>query len=401
MLCSDSQCTGCAACYCTCRQEAIRMVENEEGFVIPVVDEKTCTSCGLCRKVCPILTDKSRARLEEPHVYAAWSVDESIRTKSSSGGIFSVLARDVLNRNGVVFGAAFDDKLNLRHCEAKCNTDLAKMRGSKYLQSKTGSIFIKVEKYLDQGVPVMFVGTPCQIAGLYGYLKEDYVNLITCDLVCHGVPSQSFFDQYLQYLRTIARLDVQDVSFRDGTTWRKEVAVFDFSAPKAKTVVKGLADYYLRAFMHNFVSRRSCYECKFARLPRMGDLTLGDFWGIGNDISFPYDITQGVSLLLVNSKYGTGMIEACRNELFLEERQVGEAKKMNRHIYMASEYPPERDVFLKDMRLLSIEEMWKKYRLKTKNKLALRGIVSLILRFVFGASGVAFVKNRVLRRENG
>lgn len=362
--CPKNQCTGCAACFNSCPMIAIRMKEDQEGFLAPFVDYSKCNKCGLCRKVCPIITDISLLRTNPPKVYAAWSLDESIRTDSSSGGVFSVLSQYIFNLSGVVFGAAFDNDFKLRHYEAKHGAELNRLRGSKYLQSDIGDTYLQVKRYLGIGSKVMFVGTPCQVAGLYGYLSKEYANLLTCDLVCHGVPSQSFFDKYLNFLQDNGFTKFDDFSFRDKKNWGHSTILTDCSSENKDIIINGLCDYYQRAYLMSLVNRVSCYSCKFARIPRIGDLTLGDFWGIGKDIPFRHDLRQGVSLLLVNSILGKDVLQYCKNRLFVEERQLSEAKKMNPQLFKTSEYPSGRNSFLKDMETMSMEEIYKKYRLK-------------------------------------
>ena len=394
-LCPENECTGCAACLCSCPTNAIYMKENQEGFLVPFIAVEKCTECGLCRKACPILTDICLPRSDSPQVYAAWNLEESIRTDSSSGGVFSVLAKHVLSQFGVVFGAAFDSEFKLQHHEAKNIAELRKLRGSKYLQSDIGDTYVKVKAYLNNGSRVMFVGTPCQVAGLYGYLRKDYVNLLTGDLVCPGVPSQRFFDEYLHYLRHNGYPKFDDISFRNKRAWSRATILTEHSTSEKEVLLTGRHDYYQQAFLKGLISRKSCYVCKYARLPRIGDFTLADFWGIGKDVSFRHDTSQGVSLFLVNSSHGSAVLRSCLNDMFLEKRELSEAKKMNARLYRASEYPPGRDSFLIDMKNMSIGAIRAKYRLK--NKLTLREVVHKGIRFAIGARGVALLKKHLRR----
>jgi len=371
------------------------MKETSEGFLVPLIDQKTCTKCGLCREVCPILTDTYQSRFELPQAYAAWSVDELIRADSSSGGVFSVLARNVLNKYGVVFGAAFDSEFKLRHYEAKTSSELIKLRGSKYLQSNIGNTYTKIESYLSSGQNVMFVGTPCQVGGLYGYLRKDYKKLITCDLVCHGVPSQRFFDEYLLYLQHNGYNNFDDIYFRDKKGWGHSIILTDRSTTKKEIYLDGYHTYYLKVFIKNLVSRKSCYSCKFARVPRVGDFTLGDFWGLGKVIPFHFDKSKGVSLLLVNSDRGSAVLQSCKNELFLEKRQLSEAITMNPRINSVKKYPSERDTFLTDINIMPIEKIWKKYRLQ--EKCTVQEIIRKSVSFAIGQKGVDFLKSKLKR----
>lgn len=392
-LCPENECTGCAACLSSCPTDAISMMEDREGFLVPCITREKCTTCGLCRKSCPILTDSCATRSESPQTYAAWSSDESIRTDSSSGGVFSVLASHVLAQSGVVFGAAFNTELKLQHHEVKNSRELRKLRGSKYLQSDIGKTYVEIRGYLERGCHAMFVGTPCQVAGLYGYLGKDYSNLTTCDLVCHGVPSQRFFDEYLHYLRHNGYPRFDDVSFRNKKSWRHATILAESSSPEKEISVDRHHDYYQRAFLKRLISRRSCYTCKYARLPRTGDFTLGDFWGLGIEVPFLHDTGKGVSLLLVNSGHGSEMLGSCSNDMFLEERELSEAKKMNLQLHKASGPIPARDFFLADMKSLSPEAVVAKYGLR--KKLSWREAVHEAIRFAIGPSGAAFLKKHI------
>lgn len=373
-----------------CPSGAITLHENHEGFLVPEINAEKCTNCDMCLDTCPLVTDVHKLRFDAPTVYAAWSKDKPIRTDSSSGGIFTVFADYILNQSGVVFGAAFDSDFKLRHHAVKNLADLHKLRGAKYLQSFIGDAYAKVANYLDGGLPVMFSGTPCQVAGLYGYLQKDYDNLLTCDLVCHGVPSQRFFDEYLQFLGQEGYNKFDDIRFRDKKTWKRATILTVHSTPEKEYLLNGRHDYYQQAFLKGLVSRRSCYSCKYAHIPRIGDVTLGDFWGIGEDIPFHHDITQGVSVLLVNSSRGETALQACKKDLFLEERQLSEAKKKNHRLYETSVYPPDRDTFLMDMPLMSIEALCSKYELSAKINM-FQKLARTILQAI-GPNGVAFLK---------
>jgi coenzyme F420-reducing hydrogenase beta subunit len=381
---------------CSCPTNAICMKEDQEGFLEPFIDVEKCTECGLCRKACPILMDSCPPRSDSPQTYAAWSLEESIRTDSSSGGVFSVLAEHVLSRAGVVFGAAFDSNFKLQHRVAKNGKELKELRGSKYIQSDIGDTYVKVQTYLNSGSQVMFVGTPCQVAGLYGYLRKDSPNLLTCDLVCHGVPSQRFFDEYLHYLSHNGYPKFDDISFRNKRGWGHAVILTENSGAGREIIVNGHHDYYRQSFLKGLISRKSCFTCKYARIPRTGDVTLGDFWGIGKEVPFRHDTRQGVSLFLVNSGHGHEVLRLCSNGMFLEERDLSEAKKENSRLYKTGEYPSGRDSFLIDIKNMSIEAMLVKYRLK--KKLTLRELIYKVIRFGIRPRGVALLKE-LLRRQ--
>ena len=211
---NKKECVGCAACENVCPRNAINMVEDEEGFVYPKINNKFCISCGLCENVCPMLNEKKESEIL-PKAYAAYNINEEIRIKSSSGGIFTEIAKSIIEKNGIIFSAIFDKEFNVLHEEITNEKDLEKARGSKYIQSLIGDCYKKAKQYLENGKYVLFTGTPCQIEGLYSFLKKDYENLYTQDLICHGVPSKILWKKYLEYRNDVDRDSLEKITFRD------------------------------------------------------------------------------------------------------------------------------------------------------------------------------------------
>ncbi|NTV05791.1 MAG: 4Fe-4S dicluster domain-containing protein [Chlorobiaceae bacterium] len=395
-LCPPDQCTGCAACAAKCPIEAISMQEDVHGFYQPVIQASICTDCALCRLTCPVLSEESIKRLKQPDVYAGWSVSDSIRTNSSSGGIFSVLAQAVMREDGKVFAAALDAGFKLRHREVNGLEDLHAFRGSKYLQSFIGETYQQIACYAKLGVRVMFVGTPCQVAGLYGFLKGvKGNNVLTCELVCHGVPSQKIFDSYLQFLQNQGYSGFCSIDFRDRKTSNRMTTI-SYHNPLKSILLTGKQDYFQQAFIRNLISRKACYNCKFARLPRVGDITLGDFWGLGLEEPFLHDKSKGVSLILANSSQGAEMLQKCEHELFLERRLLSEAVKKNQRVCRASGLSPQRGAFLSDLETKSVEQIVRKYRLHSP--MTFRSLVYFWGRRLLGVRLMAFVSASMKRR---
>lgn len=293
-LCDREHCTGCAACANICPVGAIRMATARDGFVYPEIDASRCTNCGLCQKTCPELTKVSlHARPSECH--AVMATDE-LRAKSSSGGVFSLLASACLKEGGVVYGAAFDEKLKLRHLRVDSESGLAALRGSKYLQSSIGLSFQQVRDDLKAGKKVLFVGTPCQIAGLRNYLKRDFEDLLLVDLVCHGVPSQQVFDAYLKELYPndpVVGIDFRNK--RDG--WGGSYLLLLLLLSGNKVYRKDHEDGYMCAFMSGVILRDSCHNCQYAQMRRVGDFTIGDYWGAKKEDNDG----KGTSLVFLNT----------------------------------------------------------------------------------------------------
>lgn len=346
-----SQCCGCHACTSICAKHCITMHEDNEGFLYPVVDEATCTDCGLCEKVCPVINqDEPRKPLK---VYAAKNRNEEIRRQSSSGGIFTPLAESVIREGGVVFGAKFDKEWNVIHAWTDTIEGIADFRGSKYVQSTIGNTYREAREFLKQGRKVLFSGTPCQIAGLRKYLRKEYDNLLTVDVVCHGVPSPLVWRKYLEETRENLRAErdaekntissslmdlpvITGISFRDKTHgWKKFGFRLRYAASKAagnsvsasandseRTLLQPFPDnVFMKGFLKNLYLRPSCYDCT-ARSGKSGsDISIADFWGVQN--YYPeFDDDKGIGLVLVNTEKGSisyNQLNACSIETTYEQ----------------------------------------------------------------------------------
>ena len=363
-------CTGCAACSAVCPSDSITMQADAEGFLYPRINADTCTDCRLCRQTCPADPEATmnlkRADVgsEFPKVFAAWNLDGDIRRQSSSGGVFTALAEDILSRGGVVVGAAFDDDLVVKHVCVEKGGELHRLRGSKYVQSEVApTIHRRIRALLEQGRRVLFSGTPCQVAGLRAFLKQSFENLFCCDLICHGVPSPKLFARYVGH-STENRDRVVRVDFRDKTNGWKSFGVRQQRENGESLFSTMHADPYIQAFLRNYALRPACYACAFATTSRFGDLTLGDFWEVAK--KYPeYDRDdKGTSLLLVNNVKGESWLDACRPKLFLGLADLATAIAGNPMLVHSSRRPPHRDVFYRDLEVMEISPFIKKYRLE-------------------------------------
>lgn len=360
VLASPEMCTGCAACFNICTHSAIAMVKDEEGFLVPFVDGSKCVDCGLCENVCPALHPLSEVGFPAPKVYAMWS--ELDRRKSSSGGVFSAFARNILGQEGVVFGAFFDKGLHCKHVDIQSIEDLPALQGSKYVQSEMGIAFKRVKDYLKIGRKVLFSGTPCQIAGLKKYLRKSDANLLTLDLICHGVPSEDVFKGYLTKVssRFAAMPDGYEFRKRDGWGIVPSISFCGKSRPMC-----GMDSLYMKAFTVSAIFRKCCYQCKYSSIPRVGDCTLGDFWGIGKyGIPFEYDTRKGVSLVLANTAQGEAALHQL-TDCFVEERTLEEALMENHNLKGPSERHADRESIISDFLNpeVSLKKMATKYKL--------------------------------------
>ena len=308
-------CCGCTACKNICPTKCIEMIRDDEGFYYPHIDSAKCINCALCEKVCPIInTSKKDDNILKS--YAGYITNEKIRMKSSSGGIFSSLAEYVLSNHGVVYGAAFNKAFLIEHIRIDNVADLDKLRGSKYVQSQKKDIFIKVRDDLKNNILVLFSGTACEISGLKAFLQKDYDNLITVDVLCHGVPSEKVWELYLnEYGNQIKR-----INFRDKVSgWKTYSITIDTN--NNKTTIRHYEDRYLRLFLSNICLRPSCHDCKFKNLNRDSDISIGDAWGIQNYLP-NLDDNKGTSVIIVHSSKGELLLENIQNNLILQEHEI-------------------------------------------------------------------------------
>ena len=304
-LADHSLCTGCDACRSGCPTGAIEMERDKEGFLYPRVDPARCVHCGACTAVCPVLNQRERRQL--PAVFAAWNRDELIRRDSTSGGVFSALAEDTLESGGVVFGAAMDDRQHLRHIACFQKKDLWRLRGAKYVQSDLGNTYQEVKELLKTR-PVLFSGTPCQVDGLYRFLGERPENLTTCDLVCHGVPSPGGWEDLVRLTEQEKKKAIKGVRFRNKVTGWKDSHLTLLYADGAVDSAPLFHTEFGRAFGRALFLRPSCYQCPYTSMNRVGDFTLGDFWGLRPD-ELPEQQLQGVSLLMINTAHASHVFD--------------------------------------------------------------------------------------------
>lgn len=314
MKVAEAVCTGCGACVNSCPTDAITMQEDEEGFLYPNVNEEKCIECGKCLKICPVCTYENQ-NANEPEVCAVRASDD-IRAVSSSGGVFSVLANEVLDIGGIVCGAAFDENMILSHILIE-KEDIKRLRGAKYLQSNVKDIYQKIERELKLGRTVLFTGTPCQNAALRNVLGKAYDNLLMVDLICHGVPSQEVFSRHLKEIakgRKIKRVDFRNKQF--GWQSGKVLVEFEDETEYVGTVKN---DAFEVGFYKNLILRKSCSECKYSAYPREGDLSIGDFWGI-SEIDASQNDGKGTSIVFINNGRGKIAFEKAADKFYEVKR---------------------------------------------------------------------------------
>lgn len=317
----ESECCGCNACVEICPRHCICMVENEKGFLYPQVDRLACIQCNVCEKVCPFDTSNLSLRLPLK-AYAAWSKNRKRHLISSSGGAAYVLSSYIIqNRGGVVYGCAADG-MSIGHVRIENISDLYRLQGSKYVQSDVRGIFRRVKDDLKVNRPVLFIGTPCQVAGLKNYIGLIPKHLYLVDLICHGVPSQKMLRDHVNYVSK--GINVCQISFRNGNDIILSITGDNFMY-EASVWKEPYKDLYIKGFLDGMIYRSSCYKCHFACLPRVSDITLGDFWGLKNQDRMPINARDGVSLLLPVSDKGISLIEAVQKNFVIYERNMEEA----------------------------------------------------------------------------
>lgn len=359
-ICNREYCTGCSACVQSCSHNAITMQEDQNGFLYPRVANELCTRCGTCMKICPC---NSTPQKKSGRIYAALTKDDRIRAESSSGGIFSILAEEVLSSRGMVFGAAMSADLTVKHIGIENKDDLQKLRRSKYIQSQINGCFRAVKEYLLDGRKVLFSGTPCQVAGLKNYLKKDFLNLITIDLLCHGVPSQKVLDKYIHFCEEEAREKATDVIFRvKEPGWAGGGGQIVFFNNKRMRKDRS----FFKLFLSNICLRESCYNCQFCIPERVGDISLGDFWGYTE--SPPYyleDDDLGISFVSLNTTKGTRLFLKTKSRIAYTRRSLKDALPGNPLLTSPVKKPSDYEKFWNDLDRLSWSEICERYKISS------------------------------------
>ena len=344
-LAKENECTGCTACANICPRQCIEMNENAEGFVYPqIVNDSLCISCGACERVCPVLNEKhNKDALTK--AYAALSKNDSLRMESSSGGIFSELAKLVLQSDGIIFGASYNESDEVEHIYVDNIEALKKLRGAKYSQSNLRDSFRVLKKQLNSGKKVLFSGTPCQVAGLKSFLERDYENLFCIDFVCYGVPSPMAWKKYIKYR---AQIDneceaPQYINLRNKESgWSKYSYSVEFAySDNKRYLCNNNNDPFMRFFVNSYILRKSCSDCHFKGYDRVSDITLGDFWGIWN-IDPEMDDNKGTSLILTHSEKGEQLFKAISDNIKCKQVTLEQATMMNQSLLQSSIHQSDR-----------------------------------------------------------
>lgn len=362
---NKDMCCGCTACESSCPKNAINMSYDEQGFAYPEIDQSICVDCGICKSVCAFQNGyKNNILLSDQKVFACKNQDKNIQLSSSSGGVFSVLGEYFIKSGGVVYGVAFNDNLKVCHIRANNLNDLEKLKSSKYIQSNISGCFQSVKSDLDNNKKVLFSGTGCQIQGLKDYLKKDYENLLLVDIVCHGVPSQKIFDDYISYMEKLFGAKANSVNFRSKKIYNETKAVnISFSNGKSYLEYPDL-DAHINIFANNLSLRPSCFNCKYANTNRPSDITIGDFWKAKEKIP-KFNDKKGVSIVIVNTDKGINIFNSIKEKLFYMETKL--EKSLQPNLIAPSKKPQNYNKFWQEYFNNGYKSAFQKFAMHSKS----------------------------------
>ena len=345
-----NKCFGCGACANICPKDAITLCEDEKGFLYPNIDKEKCIDCGKCKKVC-YFYDKNKIINKPLHFYAVKHKNEKIRKVSTSGGAFTALAEHIINNNGVVYGATYDKDMVVFHERIDTVNGLNKLRGSKYVQSKIDYCFSKIERDLKDGLTVLFTGTPCQAAAIKLYFKDRYQKLILCDIVCHGTPSPKTFRDHINFCEQKTKKKIIDYQFRiKDYGWHSTNHIERIKYKGGKNDSKtALSQSFKYLFYSCKTLRDSCFECPFANVDRVADITIGDFWGIEKYYK-EFDDNTGISLMIINTPKGADVFEKINT--IVDYIETDKEKSLQHNLIKPTNKPK------------GVEQFWQEYNVK-------------------------------------
>jgi len=377
----SSQCFGCEACVQICPRAAIAMVEDSEGFRYPQIDGSKCVDCGLCRRVCPYVTDTNKANMPL-EVFGGYHKNETIRRNSTSGGAFSAIVDTWCNKEYAIFGAVANG-LAVFHEFVTDKADAERFRKSKYSQSRIGNAYAEVRNFLRAGKNVLFSGTPCQIAGLRSFLaKEEQERLLTVEVICEGVPTPHFIRKYAEHIQQKYGSKVKSLDYRYklhspiSGKWDYEVMYTLLHSNKDLKIDRWFNPFW-SIWLAHLMSRPCCYECPYARAERLADITLGDLWGVHIYCPELYGKNGGSSLVLANTEKGVQALALAKAQMFGHtlawDKTVRYQSPLRKHI----DNNPQRETFMQDLQVLSYREICRKWAKRPTLKL-------LVQKYVWG-----------------
>lgn len=371
IICDYQSCTGCSACRDACPKQCISMLPDPLDATYPIVDEKKCINCAICEKTCP--NNLTIVYRQPQKVLVAWSKDDEVRCTSASGGIAYELYKYWVKNEGVATGVVYDRDEGCHFILIEKEEDIKPVQNSKYTFSDTNGIYKVVRKKLDAGIPVLFIGVPCQVAGLYGFLKKDYDNLTTVDIICHGMPPAAYLRQHVESIEKNKKERTFELSFRDPkyythtfTFTLKNASGKEFYTKKVLTT-----DNYQLGYHRALIYRENCYHCHYARMERISDLTIGDFSGLGRFAPFLHS-RQNTSCVLQNTDKGFRLLNSMDDSIYLEERPEREAYDVEKQLKDPSVKHEGRSNFESEYKISKDYEKASNLALKTEKKKAIR-----------------------------
>ncbi|WP_338133629.1 Coenzyme F420 hydrogenase/dehydrogenase, beta subunit C-terminal domain [Clostridium tetani] len=341
-------CCGCSACYNTCPKKAISMESDEEGFLYPVIEKSLCVDCGKCIKICPLIQSGNYKHNSIPEFFVARHRSEEVLMRSTSGGAFTAISDEILRQGGVVYGADYDHEFRVMHKRAENEEQRNRMRVSKYVQSNLGDIFQQVKADLTNQKIVLFTGTPCQIAGLRGFIGDSPLvkNLYLCDLICYGIPSPLIWDDYKNILEKEYGGKLVNVKFRSkliGWSRKKSNESFLFKTSNSESFHHD-GRFYQLFFGKKTIIRPSCGECPYTNIHRSSDITIADYWGI-EKYALQWMNAKGVSLIMTNTPKGEELLMKCSDTIKYEKRAKEESLAEQQRLSGPIEFPEDRKEF--------------------------------------------------------
>lgn len=344
IICQYDACTGCQACRIVCPKQCISMQEDARGNIYPVVDKTLCIDCKKCQNICPSLKPPSFS--EKPlKVYAGWAKDKEARKYSTSGGISYALSKYFLE-NGHFFCGVVWTKEGAIHKISSHIEDIKLFQGSKYSHSDVKDCYKDISQLLKSDKRVLFTGTPCQVAALRNYLKKDYTNLFTVDIICHGVPSRRILRDHIRYIEDLTRKKVVEMRFRDKQPDQLRTCCKYMFEDGTFVLYEYTKDFFFRSFVDNYALRENCFHCNYSKLQRVSDLTIADFWGyLPKSLKF-LNCELGVSIIIVNNEKGGKLVDFIRNDIIFEKRDYKECDNLN--MYQPQPKPADYEDYWRD-----------------------------------------------------
>ena len=361
-LCDRKHCSGCKACISVCPVNAINMQLDERGFLYPRINEEQCIKCGLCDRLIDTLSLhlKSHEHVNEPIIaYAVKNKNEEKREKSQSGGLFCALAENIINQNGVVYGAGYGEDFSVQHMRISKISNLYKLNGSKYVQSNLNNCLENIIADLKNNMKVLFSGTPCQVAGIESLLKVkkiDCTNFYSCDFICHGVPSPLVYRDFLNFISKKYNSNIIKVNLRDKNEggWHNHVETIEFKNSKKHT-----GKIYVNLFYSNLCLRESCENCLYTHINRPADITMADCWGIEKKYPELWNDNKGISLALIQTSKGEKFFDSIKNSL--DKVELMKDVYMQPQLMHPSFVPVQKNNFWKFYKRNDFEKSLRKY----------------------------------------